>query len=72
MEESKLSFKEINQREREWFIDYWVNYMKLHSDKEWSEQQNVLINSVLKTATQLSRKEYLQFKGEKFSRDLQV
>ena len=68
MDESKLS----NQKQREWFIDYWVNYMRSHPDKEWSEQQNVLINSVLKTATQLSRKEYLQFKGEKFSNDIQV
>ena len=61
---------ESNQRQREWFIDYWVNYMKTHSDKEWSSQQNVLINSVLKTAMQLSRKEYLKFKGEQFSKSI--
>lgn len=62
--------EESNQQQREWFIDYWVKYMKTHSDKEWSNQQNVLINSVLKTATQLSREEYLRFKGEKFSKNL--
>ncbi len=61
---------ESNQRQREWFIDYWVNYMKNHSDKEWSSQQNVLINSVLQTAMQLSRKEYLKLKGEKVSKDI--
>lgn len=66
----KQSFKESNQQQREWFIDYWVKYMGSHSDKEWSQQQNILINSVLKTATQLSRKEYLKFKGETFSKDL--
>ena len=70
MDESRSSFKEINQKQRDWFIDYWVNYMKLRSDKVWSKQQNVLINSVLKTATQLSRKDYLKFKGEKFSKDI--
>lgn len=52
-------FKEKDQQQRDDFIDLWVNYMKTHSDKEWSVQQNVLINSVLKSATQLSREEYL-------------
>jgi len=57
---------ESNQQQREWFIDYWVRHMKTISDTEWSRQQNVLINSVLKSATQLSRREYLELKGEKF------
>lgn len=52
-----------NQRQREEFIDFWVNYMKTHSDKDWSRQQNVLINSVLKSCTQLSREEYTQLKN---------
>lgn len=56
--------EDSNKKQREEFIDYWVNYMKNHSDKEWSKQQNLLINSVLKSATQLSRKEYLELKGE--------
>ncbi len=51
-----------NKKQREWFIDYWVRYMKAHSDKEWSKQQNMLTNSVLKTATQMSREEYLEEK----------
>ncbi|MBI2103111.1 hypothetical protein HYT55_04680 [Candidatus Woesearchaeota archaeon] len=55
-------FKEKDQQQRDDFIDFWVNYMKNHSDREWSVQQNVLINSVLKSATQLSREEYLRFK----------
>ncbi len=57
-------FKEKDQRQRNDFIDLWVNYMKTHSDKEWSCQQNVLINSVLKSSTQLSREEYLRFKKQ--------
>jgi hypothetical protein len=40
-------FKEQNAKERLWFIDYWVNYIKTHSDEEWSEQQNLLIDSQL-------------------------
>jgi len=54
----KLSSKESNQKQREWFIDYWVDYMKTHSDAEWSRQQNVLINSLLKSAKQWSREEF--------------
>ncbi|MBI2146395.1 hypothetical protein HYU22_03580 [Candidatus Woesearchaeota archaeon] len=53
---------ESNHRQREEFIDFWVTYMKTHSDKEWSRQQNVLTNSVLKSCTQLSREEYAELK----------
>lgn len=60
---------ESNKKQREWFIDYWVKYMKSHSDREWSRQQNILINSVLKTARQLPREKYLEMKGEKFRRE---
>ncbi len=49
---------------REEFIEYWVNYIKTHSDEEWSRQQNILINSMLSSATQFSREEYLKMKGE--------
>ena len=38
-------FKEQNARERLEFIDFWVNYIKTHSDKEWSSQQKILIDS---------------------------
>jgi hypothetical protein len=37
-------FKEQNAKERLWFIDFWANYIKTHSDKEWSEQQNIVID----------------------------
>lgn len=43
--EELKKFKEQNAKEREWFIDYWVNYIKTHEDKEWSKQQNIIINS---------------------------
>lgn len=57
-----VGFKEKDQQQRNDFIDLWVNYMKTHSDQEWSRQQNVLTTSVLKSATQLSREEYIRFK----------
>jgi hypothetical protein len=50
----KIDLKELeedkkkNFKERLWFIDYWADYVKAHSDKEWSKQQNMLINSQLK------------------------
>ncbi len=54
--------EDFNKKQREWFVDYWVNYIKTHPDKDWSRQQNLLINSVLKSVTQSSREEYLKFK----------
>ncbi|MCK5149815.1 hypothetical protein KAJ87_02725 [Candidatus Pacearchaeota archaeon] len=44
LEELK-KFKIQNAKERLKFIDFWANYVKTHSDKEWSEQQNILIDS---------------------------
>jgi hypothetical protein len=41
-------FKRKNAEERLDFVRYWANYIKTHSDKEWSKQQNVLINSQIK------------------------
>lgn len=38
-------FKEQNFRERLEFIDWWVEYTKTHSDKEWSEEQKRLIDA---------------------------
>jgi len=38
-------FKEQNAKERLEFIDFWVNYIKTHSDKEWSSQQKILIDA---------------------------
>ena len=53
-EKSQMKTKELkvfmkpgknNKEDRENFIKYWVNYIKTHSDKEWSSQQKVLIDS---------------------------
>ncbi len=55
----------FREERREDFVDYWAEFVRLHSDIEWSRQQNVLINSQLQTVQQFSRKEYLEMKGEK-------
>ena len=37
-------FKKKNFQDRLKFIDFWVDYMKRHSDEEWSKHQAVLID----------------------------
>jgi len=37
--------KEVNSLERMAFVKFWANYVKTHKDKDWSEQQNIIINS---------------------------
>ena len=39
--------KEIkgNFKERLEFIKFWADYVKTHKDEDWSEQQNMLIDS---------------------------
>lgn len=34
-----------NKEERLNFVKYWAHYVKNHDDEEWSEQQNLLIDS---------------------------
>ncbi|MFA6460707.1 MAG: hypothetical protein WCV90_00440 [Candidatus Woesearchaeota archaeon] len=53
-----------NQKQREEFVIFWADFVRTHPDEEWSAQQNVLINSQLKSAHQFTREEYLKFKGE--------
>lgn len=36
-----------NQEDRINFVKFWANYIKTHKDKEWSKQQNIVINSQL-------------------------
>ncbi len=46
----KIDLKELeedkkrNFEERLKFIDSWVEYIKSHSDREWSEQQKAMID----------------------------
>lgn len=71
MKELKINLRELeedkrrNFEERLKFIDLWVGYIKTHTDKEWSEQQRVLIDSQIKNAKDypLTKKEYLKLKS---------
>jgi len=36
-----------NKEERLNFVKYWAEYIKSHSDEEWSEQQKIFINSII-------------------------
>ena len=37
-----------NKEDRMNFVEYWVEYVKTHPDKDWSESQNKVIDSQLK------------------------
>jgi hypothetical protein len=43
---------EKNRERRRKFVREWAEYVKSHSDEKWSKQQNVIINSQIKTAKQ--------------------
>lgn len=61
---SLREMKKLNDEDRMWFVRYWANYVKTHPDKEWSRQQNIIINSQLQSArsVRLSPKDYLEIK----------
>ena len=45
MEKKFLKPGKTNQEDRDNFIRFWAEYVRTHSDEEWSKQQNVLIDS---------------------------
>ena len=58
-----MGFIEENTKERKSFVIKWAEYVRTHSDKEWSLQQNVIINSALKSA-HMTREQFFKMKGE--------
>lgn len=58
-----MSFTSENQKERMRFVDKWAEYVKTHSDKEWSRQQNIIINSCLRSAS-MTKEQFFKMKGE--------
>jgi len=58
-----MGFIEENEKERNNFIRKWANYVRTHSDKDWSKQQNLIINSALKSAN-MTREQFFKMKGE--------
>lgn len=59
-----MSFTDKNQKERMAFVDKWAEYVKTHSDKDWSRQQNIVINSSLKSAS-MTKEQFFKMKMEK-------
>jgi hypothetical protein len=57
-----MDFTEKNNRERLRFVDLWAEYVRMHSDRNWSRQQNVIINSCLRSAD-ISKEAYLKMKA---------
>jgi len=49
--------KEINKRERMKFVKFWADYIRTHSDKDWSEQQIIVIDSQIKGAHSLIKED---------------
>ena len=58
----KLKPGKTNKEDRMNFVEYWAEFVRDNKDEVWSKQQNLMINSMLKTAKQFSRKEYLELK----------
>ena len=58
--------RRLNDKDGMWFVKFWAQYVRTHPDKEWSRQQNIIINSQIKNARsiRLSPKQYLKIKGE--------
>ncbi len=62
-----MIFTKKNQDERFHFIDAWAEYVKTHGDKEWSRQQNSIINSCLRSAS-LTKEQFFYMKQEKYKK----
>ena len=61
-QKSLKKFLKENQKERFRFIDQWADDVRTHSDQDWSAQQNVIINSCLRTAS-MTKEHYLVMKN---------
>lgn len=59
-----MNFISENNKQRREFVRLWAEYVRTHDDEEWSRQQNVIINSALKSAN-MTREQFFKMKGEK-------
>jgi len=62
----KLIASRNRRQDRLNYVKYWAEYVRTHTDKEWSRQQNILINSIMQNAknSKLTKEQYLRIKGE--------
>jgi len=58
-----VTFTKENQEERMNFVDKWAKYVRTHNDRDWSRQQNVIINSCLQNAL-MTKEQFFKMKGE--------
>ena len=58
--QNKIFDKEKNQEERMKFVTYWAEYVRTHTDKDWGEQQALLINAQVSNKSHLTREQYLE------------
>ena len=56
-----MNFTDDNNKERMKFVDFWSKYVLEHDDEVWSKQQNLIINSGLRS-TKMTKEEYLKMK----------
>ena len=45
MERKFMKPGRTNEEDRMNFIEFWAEYIRTHSDEDWSKQQKVLIDS---------------------------
>ncbi|MCJ7816654.1 MAG: hypothetical protein MUP55_02240 [Candidatus Aenigmarchaeota archaeon] len=55
-----------NREERLRFIDFWADYVRTHPDRDWSMQQKILIDSMIKSSRswKWTPEDYLRMKEE--------
>ena len=49
-----------NQEQRTKFIDFWAEYVRTHDDKDWSKQQNIIVNQI----PNMTKEQFLNMKKE--------
>lgn len=52
----KLFDKARNRKERMEFVKTWAEYVRTHSDRDWSRQQKAVVDSQLKNLINPDRK----------------
>lgn len=48
--------KARNRKERMKFVELWADYVRTHSDREWSRQQKIVVDSQLEGLIKPNRK----------------
>jgi len=48
--------KAKNKKERMKFVELWAEYVRTHSDEEWSRQQKIVVDSQLKNLINPNKK----------------